>query len=94
MKYQPDKIFHFLEYTIFGYFLTRAFWLTYNFRSTLALALATFAAGTLYSVSDEWHQKFIPGRHSDPMDVAADALGVAAGTYILLKKTKGSAPHA
>ena len=38
--------------------------------------------GTLYGVSDEWHQSFIPGRSAEFADVGADAVGVALGFWI------------
>ncbi len=31
-----------------------------------------------YAVLDEWHQSFVPGRSSDPLDVATDAAGAVA----------------
>ena len=47
------------------------------FRSGLA-----FALGTLYAVTDELHQMFVPGRMGRPLDVAIDALGVACGILV------------
>lgn len=35
----------------------------------------------LYAVSDEYHQRFIPGRMSDPLDVLTDAVGVLAACW-------------
>jgi VanZ family protein len=43
----------------------------------LALALAT-----LYGVTDEVHQGFVPGRDPDPLDLLVDAVG--AGTALTL----------
>jgi VanZ family protein len=34
---------------------------------------------TLYGFSDEYHQRFVPGRTFDYLDLAADAVGSAAG---------------
>ena len=31
-----------------------------------------------YGVTDEWHQSFVPNRHADPRDLAADAIGACA----------------
>ena len=43
-------------------------------RAGLAVGL-----GTLYAVSDEVHQSFVPGRLGSPLDVALDAVGVLVG---------------
>lgn len=34
---------------------------------------------TLYGVSDEYHQLFVPGRTFDVLDMVADAIGSVAG---------------
>ena len=36
---------------------------------------------TLYGISDEWHQSFVPGRQTSWFDVATDALGAV---FVLL----------
>ncbi len=45
-------------------------------RSAVIMA-AIFAV--LYAISDEWHQKFVPGRSASIWDVAIDAAGVILG---------------
>jgi VanZ family protein len=40
-----------------------------------------FALTMLYALSDELHQAFVPGRCCDPLDMAYDALGAAAGLW-------------
>ena len=39
----------------------------------------TIVLSSLYGVSDEIHQRFTPGRDSDPLDVVADTLGGTVG---------------
>lgn len=39
--------------------------------------------GFLYGVSDEFHQLFVPGREFSLWDMAADAIGVTAGFWLL-----------
>lgn len=39
--------------------------------------LLAFGITVLYGVSDEWHQRFVPGRHPDALDVLTDAIGAA-----------------
>ncbi len=56
--------------------------------------LIPWAAGTLYAVTDEFHQRFVPGRSCELRDMCIDSCGVAAGVLlanilILLKKRRG-----
>jgi VanZ family protein len=41
--------------------------------------------GIAYAATDELHQYFVRGRHASPVDVAIDAVGVAAGMLLLLR---------
>ena len=62
---------HVLEYFILGLLLAA------SLRSD-SLFLPVFLA-TLYGVSDEFHQYFIPGRVASPLDVFADFVGCFLG---------------
>jgi VanZ family protein len=66
------KIAHAAEFAVLGALLVRA-----TGRPGLA-----FALGVLYAASDELHQSFVPGRMGSPIDVAIDAVGVAAGILL------------
>jgi VanZ family protein len=66
------KLAHAAEYAVLGALLLRA---------TGRVGVA-FALGVAYSVSDEIHQTFVPGRAGKPLDVAIDALGVACGVAL------------
>jgi VanZ family protein len=66
------KIAHAAEYAVLGALLVRA-----TGRARLAVAL-----GTLYAISDEVHQSFVPGRVGSPLDVALDAVGVVVGVVL------------
>lgn len=44
----------------------------------------SFAITTLYAVSDEIHQLFIPGREGKVMDVLIDSMGAIAGVGLYL----------
>jgi VanZ family protein len=66
---------HLTEYAILGGLLYRALG-----REPLALAV-----GIAYAATDELHQYFVRGRHASPVDVAIDAVGVAAGMLIWLR---------
>jgi VanZ family protein len=43
---------------------------------------ATLALTMAYTLSDEFHQFFVPGRYADPWDLACDGLG--AGLALIL----------
>ena len=66
---------HLTEYAILGALLYRALG-----REALALAV-----GIAYAATDEFHQRFVHGRHSSPVDVAIDAVGLALGMLVWLR---------
>jgi VanZ family protein len=45
---------------------------------------------TLYGVTDEWHQSFVPGRNATPVDVLIDGLGalLGAGLYLAVDQAR------
>jgi hypothetical protein len=47
-------------------------------------ALAAFALTVAWSVTDEWHQSRVPGRHASPFDALTDATGAACTLWIAL----------
>ncbi len=78
-----DKTAHAGEYAVLGFLLARALagpgWLAIRWvHGICAVVLAT-----LYGVSDECHQLFVPGRQFDVIDMAADAIGASAGASSL-----------
>jgi VanZ family protein len=55
-----------------------------------ALAGAWLVA-VLYGVSDEWHQSFVPNRHSELRDLGADAIGafaaiIAVKAWVIIRR--------
>jgi VanZ family protein len=46
---------------------------------TWRAVLGAIIISTLYGVSDEYHQVFVPGRTFEYFDIAADAIGSVAG---------------
>lgn len=46
---------------------------------------AAIVLATLYGVSDEFHQSFVPNRHVDPKDVLVDFLGATGGALAMLR---------
>jgi VanZ family protein len=77
-----DKSQHFLGYAGLGAVTLRA-----TSGGALAglrggAALAAWAISAIYGVSDEVHQRFVPGRTADLLDLRADVLGAAAGIVV------------
>jgi VanZ like family len=66
------KLAHAGEYAVLGALLLRA----------LGRPWVAFGLGIAYAISDEIHQSFVPGRLGSPLDVAIDAVGVAAGVLL------------
>ena len=78
-----DKFKHVVVYCIFGFFIARAFYNQMRYSSLKRnLFLFTLLLGTLYGISDEFHQYFVPGRSSDILDVVADSIGTTIGFLI------------
>jgi VanZ family protein len=79
-----DKHFHFASFAVFSTLLVRALAGERTRAVTGRVALLAFALATLYGVTDEFHQSFVPGRTSSVADLVADALGAAAAAGVLL----------
>ncbi len=86
-KYQFDKIFHVIEYGIFGWLLTRAICFSFPRKPFTFMASAAFFLGVLYGASDEWHQSFVPNRDSNPRDLVADTVGVGLGIVLWSRRS-------
>jgi VanZ family protein len=73
-----DKLYHGGEYFVLGVLAWRCFRHFIRAAPTALLAGAAFCS--LYGLSDEWHQAFVPGRTSSAADWLADTLGAVAAT--------------
>lgn len=71
---------HFIEYLILAVLIALAFF-THNFKSKNAIVYILFIC-LFYAVTDEFHQKFVPGRNSDVGDILIDFGGAVVGTII------------
>jgi len=78
-----DKLFHAVAYGILGFLLlgsripsAQGFTNT-QVRSSIIIA-------SLYGISDEFHQYFVPGRSSDVWDWVADTLGAVIAVSLLV----------
>lgn len=79
-----DKIAHMAIYAVLGALIARAISGGRLSATTWRHLVVAVVLSTLYGVSDEWHQSFVPDRTPDAMDLMADALGAAAGALFIL----------
>ncbi len=72
-----DKPLHAIVYGALGLLLLRGLAQARLVGVTTRRGFAAILIAVLYGITDEIHQHFVPGRSSDALDVAADALGAA-----------------
>ena len=87
-----DKLFHAVAYGLLGVLLLMSFRYQAPRYTGIQKALAVGIA-SLYGISDEFHQSFVPGREADILDWAADTIGALTAVLMLafiVKKKLGS----
>ena len=77
-----DKGGHLIGYVILSALLLRALSGGRIAGVTWRAAILAILSSTLYGVSDEFHQSFVPGRTPDIFDVMADATGATIGSAL------------
>ena len=79
---------HIIEYAILYYLVYRA--LTKNFlkQKNSLITVYSLLFTLLYSISDEYHQSFTPGRHCKAMDIGFDFLGMLV-SYLRIRSRLG-----
>jgi hypothetical protein len=81
-----DKVSHGIEYGILGILFLRAFQLGLGEARFPYPAFWAIIAATLFGISDELHQHFVPNRDMDLWDVLADftgaTLAIVSWSYI------------
>jgi len=82
-KFQfSDKVFHFVIYAGLGVLFYRAYQ-TLRIKDNLRmLMLLSAVSASLYGISDEIHQSFVPYRDASILDVLANILGAFCGAYL------------
>jgi len=80
-----DKVLHFVAYALLGALLLRAFYTTRIKHHLKLIVILSILLSSLYGISDEIHQSFVPYRSADAMDALADILGSIFGVYIFYK---------
>jgi VanZ family protein len=76
-----DKLGHLLEFGLMGFFLAIGFYNAFSASSSTKFSL-TFGTGLILAMLDEFHQFFVPFRHSDIVDILADAAGLVLGILV------------
>lgn len=78
----PDYVAHGLEYLVLsvlaGISLRKTTCLSWKNVFAISVIIAS-----VYGITDEWHQSFVPGRHATAADWLADTAGAVAGQAIL-----------
>ncbi len=77
-----DKLHHFMAYALMGLLA----WMAMRHKlSGNRLWLVSVVFCSLYGVSDEFHQSFVPGRLADTGDWLADTLGAALSITVFYR---------
>ena len=77
-----DKLLHYAAYAVMGVLFYRAYQ-TLKIKDNLRmLMLLSAVSASLYGISDEIHQSFVPFRQAEVADVIADMLGAFSGVYL------------
>ena len=79
----PDVGAHGIAYAVLGVLVLRALADARWSGVTLGLAVVAAVIATAYGVSDEFHQRFVPGRTADPRDITADMVGAVVGIAVI-----------
>ena len=81
-----DKLVHLGAYFIMGVLAWRVF--RGFFKKPITTAVVSLLFCSLYGMSDEWHQSYVPGRDADYFDWIADTLGASIALLVMHLKTK------
>ncbi|MBO7514020.1 MAG: VanZ family protein [Lachnospiraceae bacterium] len=74
------KTAHFTEYLILA---VLAFFFISSYYVSMGAYLFSWLFATIYAITDEIHQHFIPGRVAAPLDVCVDSAGALFGVYLV-----------
>lgn len=85
-----DKVMHMGAYAVMAILFSRALKAEKPGISMAVLSGSAIGFASIYGLSDELHQFFVPGRDASFWDVAADILGgfLGAGLYLYVLRSK------
>jgi VanZ family protein len=87
------KLGHLTEYSIFAIFLYHALGDDHRASWNPRKALACILLAGLYSLTDEFHQRFVPGRGPSIVDCGIDTIGATLGMVIVYFAGRGRIKH-
>ena len=79
------KTAHMTEYGILAFFVYGSFAGQQPFRWRLRQAIWCIAIVGLYSLTDELHQRFVPGRHASLVDCGIDVAGATIAVIMIFE---------
>lgn len=85
-----DKLLHFAAYVLLGALFARAFRTLSTKNNLRLIMMVSIVLASLYGISDEIHQAFVPFRDGDIMDALADILGSICGVFVYHSATNKS----
>lgn len=90
VEFGMRKMGHFTEYAILSLFLYHAISVDHRSVWNWKKALICIALAGLYSLTDEYHQSFVPGRGPSIVDCGFDTIGATLGMVVLYFGGEGS----
>ena len=87
-----DKLAHAGGYALLGFLFFRAYRASILSKGILMLVVVSALSSSLYGVSDEIHQYFVPSRSADIADMLANAGGSVVGAVAAQRIFKKSRP--
>jgi VanZ family protein len=78
-----DKHEHFFFYGVLGVLALRALTNAQWRRVSAATALGAIVFSSLYGVVNEFHQRFVPGRSYEVLDMIANAVGASVAVALV-----------
>lgn len=81
-----DKIVHFTIFGVLGWLFARTIFKSDNKFLKRNYFMMVLVFVTLFAITDEIHQSFVPGRDADVFDLVADISGALLFLFIFSKK--------